>query len=200
MSSKRFTKLASLSMLLLTFTVSGCTATVELPSEATASNPTAIENETSAQAGTETICESEETSSPIGYVIPETYEPSELTESHADASCLSEEQLHMLAREFEITRQIVPASEIVNYERLDVPEEINGFSICFTKFYDGKSMFIYLEDGSKVNEIGKLNIFSGEYETLFTMPDERAYNLCAVSDDYLVIQIASDTWCTDGEL
>ena len=200
MSSKRFTKLASLSMLLLTFTVSGCTATVELPSEATASNPTAIENETSAQAGTETICESEETSSPIGYVIPETYEPSELTESHADASCLSEEQLHMLAREFEITRQIVPASEIVNYERLDVPEEINGFSICFTKFYDGKSMFIYLEDGSKVNEIGKLNIFSGEYETLFTMPDERAYNLCAVSDDYLVIQIASDTWWTDGEL
>lgn len=197
------TKILIISALFLICSISGCSTIPDQPSEVPASAPSAPEAETPEQTGSEQIDgePTEETNTPDGYyVLPETYEPSELTERHADASCLSEEQLHMLAREFEITRPIVPASDVVNYEKIDLPEKINGLSVGFSSYFDGETMTVFLSEGRLEKEIGKLNIFSGEYETLFTIPDERAYALFAVNDDYLVIQIASDTWWTDGEL
>lgn len=144
---------------------------------------------------------SEETSDPRIIVIDEP-EPSELTISNAAALELTDEEVMELAEVFEVARPIVSASDAVNYEKIDLPSEINGCTVALGGFFDGcdDALQVFLRDGSTDKEIGKYSLSDGSYTTLFEYPDTREYALCAYNEDYLVMKIASDTWWIDADL
>lgn len=82
------------------------------------------------------------------------------------------------------------ASEFFTVEELDLPDAINGMEYWFCDFIDESVLLVQLTDSQNnipvQREFGALNILTGGYETLFSVPEGENYSLCCTDGRYAV--------------
>lgn len=82
------------------------------------------------------------------------------------------------------------ASEFFTVQELDLPPAINGMDYSFHGFIDDGVLMIQLYDTLRnapvQREFGALNIVTGEYETLFSVPEGETYSLRCADSRYAV--------------
>lgn len=82
------------------------------------------------------------------------------------------------------------ASQFFDVEELNLPQTINGFNLSFCCYMDDEHFLVYLyEDTGNSGEFGLLNFFTGEYEQLFTKPEDKSYGFCDTDGRYVVYWI-----------
>lgn len=82
------------------------------------------------------------------------------------------------------------ASEYFTVEELDLPDTINGMDYWFYDFIDESVLLVQLTDARnnipEQREFGALNILTGEYKTLFSVPEGESYGLSCTDGRYAV--------------
>lgn len=82
------------------------------------------------------------------------------------------------------------ASEFFTVQELDLPDTINGMGYSFYDFIDKNVLLVQLYDtlnnAPVQREFGGLNLLTGEYKTLFSVPEGENYSLSCADGRYAV--------------
>lgn len=98
---------------------------------------------------------------------------------------------------YDFSCEVVSADKNINYRKLDIPKEINGYRVSINGILDKNNFLIslYSEETLPINhDMGIYDIKNNSYNSIVEFSDNEDYDICHYDSEYIVLQKSEDEW------
>ncbi|RRD94436.1 hypothetical protein EII17_08035 [Clostridiales bacterium COT073_COT-073] len=78
----------------------------------------------------------------------------------------------------------------IEYRKIMLPDTLKGYKASYTKLYDKSTLLTCLYDEKTYldKEYGFYNFDTGEYQFLFSLPENLSSGVCAINENYIILK------------